>query len=305
MDESYDFRPEVEQTTRKAGWRLWLVLALFAFGLGVAATWLLSRSVAEGSALSAMFDIRRTEAGSPADPNPSPSASETTATVAQARAAVQRVEQVAQQQGGLDARLAAMEQRLTRLDLQAQAAAGNAARAEGLLIAFATRRAIERGDPLGYLADQLRVRFGDARPNAVRTIIQASQDPVTVDELLARLDALAPELADAPADEGFFSRVGRELSAAFVVRREDTPAPATERRLERARLFLQSGRPEDALTEVRNLPNAAAAREWIVDAERYAGAHAALELLETAAVLDSRELRDGAGDRVEATTPGA
>ena len=35
------------------------------------------------------------------------------------------VERVAEQQGGLDQRLAAAEQRLTRLDLQAQAAAGN------------------------------------------------------------------------------------------------------------------------------------------------------------------------------------
>ena len=43
------------------------------------------------------------------------------------------VERVAEQQGGLDQRLAAAEQRLTQLDLQAQAAAGNAARAESLL----------------------------------------------------------------------------------------------------------------------------------------------------------------------------
>ena len=52
--------------------------------------------------------------------------------------------QITQQQGGIDQRLAAAEQRLARLDLQAQAAAGNAARAEGLLIAFATRRRLFR-----------------------------------------------------------------------------------------------------------------------------------------------------------------
>jgi len=95
--------------------------------------------------------------------------------------------------------------------------------------------------------------------------------------------------------------LSRELSAAFVVRHENTPSPAAERRLERARLFLQSGRADDAVTEVRNLPNAAAAREWITDAQRYVAAHSALELLETAAVLDQRELRDGDGERVEQT----
>src|SRR3546814_8952066 len=78
------------------------------------------------------------------------------ATVAEVAVATQKVERVTEQQGGLDQRLAAAQQRLARLDLQAQAAAGNAARAEGLLIAFASRRAIERGVELGYLADQLR-----------------------------------------------------------------------------------------------------------------------------------------------------
>ena len=59
--------------------------------------------------------------------------------------AVEVVTRVAEQQGGLEQRLAAAEQRLTRLDIQSQSAAGNAARAEALLIAFATRRLIERG----------------------------------------------------------------------------------------------------------------------------------------------------------------
>jgi hypothetical protein len=83
-----------------------------------------------------------------------------------AEQAEQAVERVEEQQGGLDQRLAAAEQRLTQLDLQAQAAAGNAARAESLLIAFATRRAVERGAELGYLSDQLRLRFGRAGATA-------------------------------------------------------------------------------------------------------------------------------------------
>jgi hypothetical protein len=299
MDESHNFRPQAVQT-RKSGLMMWLVLALLAMIALAAGGYAMLRN----DQLSSVFDLRSETGGmAAAGPLPSPSASESSATVAEARAAVQRVERVAQQQGGLDARVAAMEQRLTRLDLQTQAAAGNAARAEGLLIAFASRRAIERGAPLGYLADQLRLRFGDARPNAVRTVIAAGQNPVTLDVLLARLDALAPSLADAPAEEGFFTSVGRELAAAFVVRREDTPSPAAERRLERARMFLQSGRAQDALTEVRNLPNAVAARDWIRDAERYANAQDALELLETAAVLEARDLRDGDGELVLQANP--
>lgn len=242
-----------------------------------------------------------TVAGEPAA-EPTPATAETGA-VEDAREAVARVEQVVVQQGGLDARVAAMEQRLARLDLQLEAAAGNAARAEGLLIIFAARRAIERGTPLGYLADQLRLRFGDARPNSVQTIIDASEDPVTLDQLIARLDGLAPRLVEGDPDEDLFGWLGRELSGLFVVRREDQPSPRPQRRVDRARLFLESGRPEAAVAEVRNLPNADQAADWIADAERYARAQRALELLETTAILESRGMRDGAGNLVQQPSP--
>jgi thioredoxin-like negative regulator of GroEL len=89
----------------------------------------------------------------------------------------------------------------------------------------------------------------------------------------------------------------------FVVRRADAPSPAAVNRIERARLFLQTGRVKSAAAEIRQLPNAAAARDWIEDAERYAAAEQALDLLETTAILDTRELRDNAGARVEQASP--
>ena len=220
-----------------------------------------------------------------------------------AREAAARVEEVVEQQGGLDSRVAAMEQRLARIDLQLEAATGNAARAEGLLIAFAVRRAIERGTPLGYLGDQLRLRFGDARPNAVQTIVDVSRDPVTLDQLIARLDGLSPQLVDDEPRGDVVSWFGRELSELFVVRREDRPSPQPARRVDRARLFLETGRPEAAVAEVRNLPNASEAAGWIEDAERYARAQRALELIETTAILETRGLRDGAGNLVQQPSP--
>ena len=232
-----------------------------------------------------------------ASPTPTPRASATNA--ARQAAAVERV---VDQQGGIDQRLAAAEQRLARLDLQAQAAAGNTARAEGLLIAFATRRAIEKGAELGFLADQLRLRFGDAMPNAVRTIIDSSRDPITLDMLTARLDGLAPSLAE-PDRRFSWDLVRSELSQLFVVRRESTPSPQPQRRLDRARMFLESGRTEAAIAEVRNLPGADNATQWIARAERYAATQRALDLIETAAVLEPRRLRDGAGNRIEQASP--
>jgi hypothetical protein len=228
-------------------------------------------------------------------PGPMPSASQT------ATAEVRRVTEV---QGGIDQRLAAAEQRIARLDLQAQAASGNAARAEGLLIAFATRRALDRGDPLGYLADQLRLRFGDAQPNSVRTVIEFSEDPVTLDVLLARLDGLEPSLRSS-AGQPVFTRLQDELSSLFVIRRESAPSPQPGRRFDRARMFLESGRIDRAIAEIENLPGSANAERWIANARRYERAQDALDLIETAAVQEPRRLRDGSGRPIEQLGPAA
>ena len=230
-------------------------------------------------------------------PQPTPTATETT------EATAREVENVVRQTGGLDSRLAALEQRINRLDLQAEAAAGNAARAEGLLIAFAARRAIDRGDELGYLSDQLNLRFGDAQPNAVQTVIDLSQDPVTLDRLVARLEGLQGDLVTPPGTEGLWSRLRREANELFVVRRQDTPSPQPARRVERARLFLESGRVQSAIAEVENLPGAPDAQDWLDDARRYAALHDALDRIESAAVLEPRRLRDGAGDPVQQLSP--
>lgn len=216
-----------------------------------------------------------------------------------AAAAVARVEET---QGGLDQRLAAAEQRIARLDLQAQAAGGNAARAEGLLIAFAARRALERGTELGYLADQLRLRFGDAQPNSVQTVLDFARSPVTRDVLVARLDGLQPSLQRGSGRPSL-GRLGEELSNLFVIRRETTPSPQPERRFERARMFLETGRVDRAIAEVQMLPGSSNAGEWIADARRYERAQRALDLIETAAVQEPRTLRNGAGQPVEQLSP--
>ena len=231
---------------------------------------------------------------------PTPALTQSPTTLSQAikdEQAEQAVERVEEQQGGLDQRLAAAEQRLTQLDLQAQAAAGNAARAESLLIAFASRRAVERGAELGYLSDQLRLRFGDQWPNAVSTIIEFSRNPVRLDKLVARLEGLGPQLGE--TSEGpSWGAFQRELGQLFVFRRESTPSPQPQRRLERARWALEQGRYRAAIDEVKGMPGAEKAEAWIADAERYRKAMDALEVIETAAVLDQRGLRDGAGNPV-------
>lgn len=188
-------------------------------------------------------------------------------------------------EGGFDQRLAGLEQRLARLDIQAEAVSGNTARAEALLIAFATRRMIDRGSPLGYLEDQLKVRFADAQPNAVATIIAAAQRPVTLDQLAAQLQAMAPALAQAPKDESGWRRVQREVSGLFVIRSDRRATQDPTMRIDRAQLLLHEGRIDAAIAEVRQLPGAAGASGWIAAAQRYVTAQRALDLIESTALI--------------------
>ena len=203
-------------------------------------------------------------------------------------------------QTAIGVRMAELEQRMTKLNLDAQAAAGNAARAEGLLIAAAARRTVQRGEPLGYLEDQLKLRFGNAQPNAVATLSEVSRSPVTLDALEQGLAALGPTLIDVPRDTNVVTRVRAELADLFVIRRATAPSPAPERRYERARMFVETGRTQAAIDEVERMPGHEAARDWLALAQRYVRAERALDLIETAAILEPRDLKDASGTPVAA-----
>lgn len=205
--------------------------------------------------------------------------------------------------GSLDARLALMEARLARLDLEADAASGNAARAEGLLIAFAARRALDRGVPLGFLEDQLRLRFADAQPNAIKTLVEASSAPVTLDSLYAQLDALAPALTGGAPAADSWSWIKREFSDLFVIRHQSGAPIRPNDRLARAKLSLAAGKIGEAVGEVERLPGGETASDWMAAARRYDAVQRALDLVEITALLDSSRLKDAEGARVEQASP--
>ena len=204
---------------------------------------------------------------------------------------------------GLDTRLAELEKRLVRLDIQAEAASGNAARDEGLLIAYAARRTLDRGAPLGYLEDQLRLRFADAQPNAVQTLIDAANAPVTLDSLYAQLEGIAPRLAGAPPNEDSWARVKREVAGLFVIRQQSGASVPPEDRITIAKLMLAAGKTGEAIGEIERLPGAREAQPWIASARRYDAVQRALDLIETTAMLDPHRLKDGAGAKIDQPSP--
>ena len=183
------------------------------------------------------------------------------------------------------AKIAALEARLAQLDQEAKAAAGNANRAEGLLIAFAARRAIERGEPLGYLEHQLRLRFGESQPQSVERLIKASTQPITLDQLSEQLALIEPDLAVTAPDETAWDWVQREMGQLFIIRHQDSPSPAPEKRIERARQYLAGGRVEAAMDEINRMPGRAAARDWLAKAQSFIVTERALNIIENAAIM--------------------
>lgn len=210
----------------------------------------------------------------------------------------------------LASQIGALEQRLARLDAASAAlaartdnAAAQAGRAEALLAAFATRRAIESGKPLGYLEGQLRLRFGTALPNVVNALVGFARQPVTQDRLVTQFEVLAPQLVG-PDEQSNWSKIKRDLSGLFVLHSSSGANTASPKmRLDHARLCLREGKIDAAIADVRLLPGAKAATQWIADATRYAEAMRGLDALDTAALLEPKLLKDGAGRPIEQASP--
>lgn len=181
-----------------------------------------------------------------------------------------------------------LEQRMGRISLAAQSASYNANRAEALLTAFAARRALDAGRPLGYIEGTLRVRFGDAQPRAVATIINAAAAPVTLADLrlgLLDIDAVVRH----PQREGsWWQGFWREIGSIAVIRKAGTPSPEPEQRLDRARHAVELGQIDNAIAEMSALPPQPRVTRWLELARRYNEAHRALDVVEAAAILEPR-----------------
>lgn len=188
--------------------------------------------------------------------------------------------------GDVPARIAMIEARLDRVDQASREAVGNADRAEGLLVAFAARRALDRGVALGYIEGLLRQRFAATQLPHVATIITASRTPVTLDQLQRGLGELGPNLTAAGPSDDWWLATRRELGSLVTIRREGTPSTVPTERLTRASDRLDEGQVDVALAEVLRLPGRERAREWIGQARRYVAARRALDAIETAALLD-------------------
>jgi len=284
---------EALRQRRRTNWRAVALLVAIAFLAGLAAMALASRYYghwlpwAEPASSQATAAIK---AARQASARPAPSLAE--------------YDTLAAREAALAAQLSALEARAATINNQAAAASGNATRAEGLLVAFAARRALDRGLGLGYIEGQLRERFGATQPRAVATVIQASRMPVTLEDLRLGLASIGPDLV-AGGRGNWWGGLHNALSNLIVLRKEGVPSPRPSDRLSRARHLLEGGQVEAALAEVSRLPGAPKAQRWIAAAHRYIEARQALDVIETAAIIGPAVRPASATPPPAATTPQA
>jgi hypothetical protein len=183
------------------------------------------------------------------------------------------------------AQLATLEARLARVENATQRVEGSAGRADALLVAFAARRAIDRGVALGYLETLLVDRFGSAHPRAVATIVTGSHSPVSLAELTQDYEQLGPELRKGGPDEGLWSGFKREFSSLIEIRHAARPSVRPEARYARALDLVRRGEVDAALAETMRLPGAGRATAWTTKARRYVAVQRALDEVESAALL--------------------
>jgi hypothetical protein len=184
-----------------------------------------------------------------------------------------------------DQKIADLENRLAQVENATHRAEGSAGRADALVIAFAARRAIDRGVALGYLENLLVSRFGAQHQKAVATIVTASHQPVRLNSLISDYEALGPDLRRGGPQDSWWSNFKRELGGLIQVHRADQPSPNADARYNRALQRLNSGEVDQALAETMRLPGAGNAGAWVANARRYIAAHRALDEIESAALL--------------------
>lgn len=240
-----------------------------------------------------MLLVTRIDRATPeATPSPTPSTSASPAARATAIPALPPGTDLATlnaREEQLAGRLDAIEARITSVDGESRLASRYATRAEGLLIAVSARRLLDRGQPLGGVESQLRLRFGEEHPAAVSVIVRAGAEPVTIEDLRLALDTIAPRLTASGADESIWKRIRRVFDDLIVVRRETSPSPRPSDRLRRARRMMEAGQVEAAVAEIAHMPGADNARSWMTAARRYIDARQALAEIELAAMTPPRE----------------
>lgn len=190
----------------------------------------------------------------------------------------------------INERVESLDNRLTRIDSQAQQVSGNAIRTEALLIAFAARRAIDSGSPLGYVEEQLKLKFSASNPQEVQAIVEAGQNPVRLSNLQNQVEQSSEALLATNGDATTWEKIKKEMSELVVIRKTQPPTSQPVLRLERIKTALANRDVKTAIGEMEKMPGADNASKWLISARRYIAVQNALDAIEKTAILIPRNI---------------
>ena len=181
------------------------------------------------------------------------------------------------------ARIAELEARVARAEAApgGALATGASDRATGLVLAFAARRAIERGQPLGAIEGELKSYFGESAPHLIAAVSSAAKQPVTLEQLRSGFEQITPALTEGGAN--WWSRLTGGVASLISVRDAADKPEDAKTIIARAKAAMDRGNVAAALAEMGRLPNAGATSEWMASARRYSEADKALAALEARA----------------------
>lgn len=263
--------------------RLLIGLFLLTFVAGaIAAGWLLSRSGwwgTDSETPAALSAVEQTPP--PATPALARLADSVDPTTGGTRSAVPVAgTPVAGSLGPVSEQVDTLEARLATIRAAVDQAETNGRRAEAMLLAVAARRTLDRGVPLGFLQTQLRARF-PGQPRAVDTIVTSAADPVTVESLRAGL----PDLDQVRTGGRLLALVRGDGPPLVAIRRAGQPSRDPTRRLAEAGEALGRGDVASAVAQVAAMRATPDRSTWLRTARRYLDARQALDVIETAAIL--------------------
>lgn len=273
-----------KRTTTHWPWIVALVSLAFAFGL-LLSPWF------ETEVRGRLFGIKPSEA-----PGASSQSTAQARTLALLQTRINALEHASVKGGSDPARIVRAEAQVNELQSKVGAlgvrvegavtdAAQDAQTAQSVMLAAATRRSIETGQPLGPLEPPLRARFGQSYPGPVEALVVAGNRPTTLTRLQQDFERIEASIGNGPAaTSSWWDMIKSAIGEIASVRRAGDAHAAPAELIAQAAQRLANGDVAGAAVIVTRLPASPVATGWLADARRYGAAQAALAQIEAAAL---------------------
>ncbi len=143
------------------------------------------------------------------------------------------------------------------------------------------RNALLSGATIAPFEALLRERFLQTQPDELAAIAQAASNPVSARKLAEELGVLTPQFLGRDPDAPFSSKISRFFEHLVILRASQDPSPISTVGIDRARIVMELGQPEEAIALLKAMPGheLALPKAWLANAQRLSTALSAIDRL--------------------------